>query len=161
MQTFFELIQNFINEFNQIGTYILIFTLLPTGIFLTVWFRFLQLRHVKHTVKVICGKYDDPSDPGDVSHFKALTTALSATVGVGNIAGVALAIKLGGPGAIFWMWLVALLGMMTKFAECTLGIKYREKLDDNSSSGGHMYYIEEAFGKFSKKLQSTVQIGEN
>lgn len=147
-----ETLHQYVNKFNSIGGYILIAVLLPVGFYLSIRFRFLQLRHIRHTIDVILGKFDDPNDPGDVSHFQALTTALSATVGVGNIAGVAIAVKTGGPGAVFWMWLVALFGMMTKFAECSLGLKYREILPDGTSSGGPMYYIREAFGRYSPGL---------
>ncbi|UCF40882.1 MAG: sodium:alanine symporter family protein [Gemmatimonadota bacterium] len=128
--------------------------LLGTGIFLTVRLGFLQLRKLGHGFKVTSGYYDDPAEPGDVSHFQALTTALSATVGIGNIAGVALAIHWGGPGALFWMWMTALVGMATKYSEVTLAQHYRtvEKVDtdphkwEGSVSGGPMYYIERGLG---------------
>ena len=105
------------------------------------------MRRLGHGFAVTSGKYDDPDDEGDVSHFQALTTALSATVGTGNIAGVALAIHWGGPGALFWMWVTALLGMATKYAEVTLAQHYRVSMDDGhkwegSVAGGPMYYIE-------------------
>ena len=100
--------------------------LLGTGVFLTLRLGFIQLRRLGHGFAVTMGKYDDPDEPGDVSHFQALTTALSATVGIGNIAGVALAIHYGGPGALFWMWVTAGLGMATKFTEVTLAQKYRK-----------------------------------
>src|SRR5699024_3783384 len=112
-----------------------------------------------HGVAVTTGMYDDPDEPGDVSHFQALTTALSATVGIGNIAGVAIAIHWGGPGALFWMWVTAFLGMCTKFTEVTLAQEYRDQFDpDNaedeaqrkllgSVSGGPMYYIQKGLGK--------------
>ena len=127
--------------------------LLGTGVFLTVRLGFLQLRKLGHGFAVTSGRYDDPSEPGDVSHFQALTTALSATVGIGNIAGVALAIHWGGPGALFWMWVTAALGMATKFSEVTLAQHYRQvDLDadphkwEGSVSGGPMYYIERGLG---------------
>jgi len=128
--------------------------LLGTGIFLTVRLGFLQLRKLGHGFKVTSGYYDDPAEPGDVSRFQALTTALSATVGIGNIAGVALAIHWGGPGALFWMWMTALVGMATKYSEVTLAQHYRtvEKVDtdphkwEGSVSGGPMYYIERGLG---------------
>jgi AGCS family alanine or glycine:cation symporter len=129
--------------------------LLGTGVFLTLRLGFLQLRKLGHGFAVTSGIYDDPDEPGDVSHFQALTTALSATVGIGNIAGVALAIHWGGPGALFWMWMTALLGMATKFSEVTLAQKYRdverEDLDpykwEGTVSGGPMYYIERGLGR--------------
>jgi AGCS family alanine or glycine:cation symporter len=104
------------------------------------------------------GKYDDPSHDGDLSHFQALTTALSATVGIGNIAGVATALHYGGPGALFWMWVTAIFGMALKYAECTLAIQYRVILPDGSASGGPMYYIEKGLGKSWKWLAVTFAV---
>ncbi|MCT4624818.1 MAG: alanine:cation symporter family protein, partial [Schleiferiaceae bacterium] len=95
------------------------------AVFFTLRMRFINFRGFKHSIQLIQGKYDDPNDKGEVSHFQALTTALSATVGLGNIASVAVAITIGGPGATFWMIVAGLLGMATKFTECTLGVKYR------------------------------------
>ena len=97
----------------------LIFILVGTGLFLSARFGFVQFRGFKHGVQVLRGKYDNPNDPGEISHFRALATALSATIGTGNIVGVAAAILLGGPGAVFWMWLTAVVGMATKFTCCT------------------------------------------
>ena len=115
--------------------------LLGTGLFLTVRLGFLQLTRLWHSVKVVAGRYDDEHDPGDVTHFQALSAALSATVGIGNIAGVALAIHWGGPGALFWMWLTAFFGMASKFTECTLAVKYRTIESDGEVAGGPMYYM--------------------
>jgi alanine or glycine:cation symporter, AGCS family len=126
--------------------------LLVTGLVTTVLLRFIQLRRLKHSFDVLRGKYDDPKHDGDLSHFQALTTALSATVGIGNIAGVATAIHYGGPGALFWMWVTAIFGMALKYAECTLAIKYRVILPDGSASGGPMYYIEKGLGKSWKPM---------
>ncbi len=126
--------------------------LLVTGLFTTVALRFVQARYVKHSIDVIRGKYDDPEHDGDLSHFQALTTALSATVGIGNIAGVATALHYGGPGALFWMWVTAAFGMALKFHECTLSMKYRTILPDGSASGGPMYYIEKGLGPKWKPL---------
>ena len=125
--------------------------LIGVGGFLTLRLGFIQLRHFGHGVAVATGRYDDPEDPGDVSHFQALTTALSATVGIGNIAGVALAIHWGGPGALFWMWVTAVLGMATKYTEVTLAQHYRNVhvgADQivGTVSGGPMYYIEHGLG---------------
>ncbi|MCJ8344877.1 sodium:alanine symporter family protein [bacterium] len=125
---------------------IFIILLLGTGLFVTLRFNFIQLFKLKHSLEVVMGKYDDPNDVGDVSHFQALTVALSATVGVGNIAGVAIAIHYGGPGAIFWMWLTAIFGMALKFVECTLALKYRVIDEAGEASGGPMYYIEKGLG---------------
>jgi len=126
--------------------------LLLTGLVTTVALRFIQLRQLKHSLDVIRGKYDDPSHKGDLSHFQALTTALSATVGIGNIAGVATAIHYGGPGALFWMWVTAVFGMALKYAECTLSMKFRTILPDGSAAGGPMYYIEKGLGRNWKPL---------
>ncbi len=126
--------------------------LLVTGLFTTVALRFVQARYVKHSIDVIRGKYDDPEHDGDLSHFQALTTALSATVGIGNIAGVATALHYGGPGALFWMWVTAAFGMALKFHECTLSMKYRTILPDGSAAGGPMYYIEKGLGPKWKPL---------
>jgi AGCS family alanine or glycine:cation symporter len=125
----------------------LVILLCGTGIVLSVLFKFPQFKGFIHAIDVIRGKYDDPKDPGEISHFQALTTALSATVGLGNIAGVAIAISMGGPGATFWMIVVGLLGMTTKFAECTLALKYREiDPDTGHVRGGPMYYISKGLG---------------
>ncbi|KPL11023.1 MAG: alanine glycine permease [Bacteroides sp. SM23_62] len=118
-----------------------IILLLGTGIFFTIYLKFPQFRYFRHAVKVVRGKFDKKDDVGDASHFQALSTALSGTVGTGNIAGVALAIHLGGPAALFWMLITAMLGMCTKFVEVTISHKYRDILPDGSISGGPMYYM--------------------
>ena len=128
-----------------------VIALLGTGLFLTVRLGFVQVRRLAHGFAVASGRFDDPSDPGDVSHFQALTTALSATVGIGNIAGAAWAIHYGGPGALFWMWMTALLGAATKFSEVTLAQQYREvsaetHKHEGTVAGGPMYYIERGLG---------------
>lgn len=115
--------------------------LLGTGVFFTCYLRFPQIRYFRHALRVVFGKYDEADDKGDTSHFQALTTALSGTIGTGNIAGVAFAIYLGGPGALFWMLVTAFLGMTTKFVEVTLSHKYREVDDNGMISGGPMYYM--------------------
>ncbi len=107
----------------------------------TVYFRFINLRGFVHGLRIIRGDYADPTGPGEVSHFQALTSALSGTVGLGNIAGVAIAITIGGPGATFWMIVAGLLGMSSKFVECTLGVMYRQQNADGTVSGGPMYYL--------------------
>ena len=121
--------------------------LLSFGIFITLRLGFVQVRRFKHGILSVMGKFDDPDAVGDVNHFQALTTALSATVGIGNIAGVAIAIHYGGPGALFWMWITAFLGMAVKYTECTLAVKYRVQNQDGSVSGGPMYYIEKGLGE--------------
>ena len=142
-----EALEHFISLANGLLSPVLVIGLLGAGAFLTLRLGFVQFRRLGHGFAVTSGKYDDPDEPGDVSHFQALTTALSATVGIGNIAGVALAIHWGGPGALFWMWMTALLGMATKFSEVTLAQHYRVQMDgasamEGSVAGGPMYYIE-------------------
>lgn len=118
-----------------------VYLLLGTGVFFTMYLGFPQIRYFGHAIKIVSGKFDKSSDKGDTSHFQALTTALSGTVGTGNIAGVALAINLGGPAALFWMLVTAFLGMCTKFVEVTLSHKYREFEADGSVAGGPMYFM--------------------
>lgn len=119
-----------------------IILLVGTGIYLTIVTRFIQFRGFRHAFSLISGKYDKKDAPGEISHFQALSTALSATIGTGNIAGVATAIAAGGPGAVFWMWITALVGMATKFTSCTLGMHFRKINEDGTVSGGPMYYLE-------------------
>ena len=126
---------------------IMIILLVGTGVYLTIRLRFVQLRHLKHALACVSGKYDNPEDKGDISHFQALCSALSATIGTGNIAGVATAIALGGPGAIFWMWVTALVGMATKFTSCSLALRYRVIHPDGSASGGPMYFLEKGLNQ--------------
>lgn len=111
----------------------------------TIYFALVQVRFFGHAIALVKGDYSDPNDAGEVSHFQALTTALSGTVGLGNIAGVAVAVGIGGPGATFWMILAGLMGMASKFTECTLGVKYRNEYPDGTVSGGPMYYISKGF----------------
>jgi AGCS family alanine or glycine:cation symporter len=131
----------------------MVLLLIGTGLLLTIRLGLVQIRHLAHGFAVATGRYDDPDEPGDVSHFQALTTALSATVGIGNIAGVAIAIHWGGPGALFWMWVTAAVGMATKYTEVTLAQRYRAVVDSDDPhlkqgtvSGGPMYYIERGLG---------------
>lgn len=119
----------------------MIVLLVGTGLFLTLRLGFIQFRCLRHALDCVRGKYDNPEDVGDISHFRALCAALSATIGTGNIAGVALAISAGGPGAIFWMWITALVGMATKYTSCSLAVKYRRVHEDGSVSGGPMYIL--------------------
>ena len=116
--------------------------LVAGGLFFTVYLGFINIRGFAQAVRILSGRYKAPGDPGEISQFQALTTAVSGTVGIGNIANVAVAISLGGPGATFWMIVAGLLGMSTKFAECTLGVRYRRDNPDGSVSGGPMYYLE-------------------
>ena len=134
----------------------LVALLVGTGALLTVLMGFPQIRGFAHAIKVIRGKYDDPNHPGEISHFQALATALSATVGLGNIAGVAVAIKVGGPGATFWMIVCGLLGMATKYSECSLAIMHRTVDPDGTIQGGPMHYIKHGLFSGNAKLQKLV-----
>lgn len=120
--------------------------------FFLLYSRFIPYRYFFHSIQILRGKYDDPDDPGDISHFEALASALAATVGLGNISGVAVAIAIGGPGAVFWMWISAIVGMATKFFTCTLSIMYRGKDTEGNIQGGTMYMIMEGLGKKWKPL---------
>ena len=124
----------------------LVVLLLGGGIFFSVYSRLAPLMYFKHAIDILTGKYDSEDDPGQITHFEALSSALASTVGMGNIAGVAVAIHTGGPGAIFWMWLTAILGMSTKFFTCSLALMYRGKDDEGEIQGGVMYFIEEGLG---------------
>ena len=122
------------------------------GIFFLIFSRFIPYRNFRHGIEVLSGKYEDPDAPGDINHFQALSSTLAATVGMGNISGVAIAIGVGGPGAIFWMWVTAIVGMATKFFTCTLSIMYRGKDSSGKIQGGPMYYITEGLGPKWKPL---------
>ena len=124
----------------------LVILLLGGGVFFSVYSRLTPLLYFRHAIEVLMGKYDSEDDPGQITHFEALSSALAGTVGMGNIAGVAVAINTGGPGAVFWMWVTAILGMSTKFFTCTLALMYRGKDDQGEIQGGVMYYIEEGLG---------------
>ncbi len=130
----------------------LLILLVGGGLYLLIRSQFLPFRYLGHAISVLRGKYDNPNDAGEISHFKALTTALSSTIGMGNIAGVALAISVGGPGAMFWMWVSAIVGMSTKYFTSTLAILYRGKDSNGDIQGGPMYFITEGLGKHWKFL---------
>jgi AGCS family alanine or glycine:cation symporter len=130
----------------------LLILLIGGGFYLLIISKFLPFRYLGHALQVLRGKYDNPDDLGEISHFQALSTALSATVGMGNIAGVAVAIAIGGPGAIFWMWVSAIIGMATKFFTNSLAVMYRGKDTDGNIQGGPMYFIMEGLGKKWKAL---------
>lgn len=136
-----------INTANLIwGTPILIL-LLGGGFYFLVYSRLVPLRYFTHALKILTGKYDDPNEPGQLRHYQALSTALAGTVGMGNVSGVAVAITMGGPGAIFWMWVSALLGVSTKFFTCSLAVMFRGKDSNGEIQGGPMYFITEGLGK--------------
>ncbi len=117
------------------------------GLYLLIYSRFLPFRYLGHSIRVLRGKYDNPDDPGEINHFKALSTALSSTIGMGNIAGVAVAIAIGGPGAMFWLWISAIIGMATKFFTNTLAVMYRGLDSEGKLQGGPMYFITVGLGK--------------
>jgi AGCS family alanine or glycine:cation symporter len=128
--------------FLKINSFPLIVLILLFGaLTFTIYFKFINIRGFRHSIDIIKGNYDNPRDTGQISHFQALTSALSATIGLGNIAGVAVAVSLGGPGAVFWMVFIAFFSMSSKFVSCTLGQLYRKINDDGSVSGGPMYYL--------------------
>ncbi|HZG73332.1 MAG TPA: alanine:cation symporter family protein, partial [Chondromyces sp.] len=121
--------------------------LVGTGILLTIRLRGLQFTELWYAHKLAFGKSQEKASTGDISHFQALMTAMAATIGIGNIAGVATAVSIGGPGAVFWMWITALFGMATKYSESILAVKYRIKGENGEYSGGPMYYLERGLGK--------------
>ena len=143
-----EQFEKFTSEFSSLAWGLpLLCLLVGGGLYLMIRSRFLPFRYLGHAIQVLRGKYDNPNDEGQITHFQALTTALSSTIGMGNIAGVAVAITIGGPGAIFWLWVSGLIGMATKFFTCTLAILYRGKDSAGETQGGPMYFITEGLGK--------------
>lgn len=143
-----KVVEQLIVDFSNLlwGTPILLL-LLGGGLFFMLYSRFIPFRFFGHAINVLRGKYDDPDDPGEINHFQALSSALAATVGMGNISGVAVAIVTGGPGTLFWMWVTAFVGIATKFFTCTLAIMYRGKDSIGEVQGGPMYVITEGLGK--------------
>lgn len=135
---------------------LIVLLLVGCGLFFTVYLGFINVRGFHHALQIVSGKFSDPKAPGEVSHFQALTTAVSGTVGVGNIAHVAILISVGGPGAAFWMIMAGFLGMSSKFAECTLGVKYRRENPDGSVFGGPMFYLEKGLATLNMPLLGQV-----
>ena len=151
--TALEKLDHFISEIAAIAWGLpLLILLTGGGCYLMIRIRFLPFRYLGHAIAVLRGKYDSDLDAGEITHFQALTTALSATVGMGNIAGVAVAIAIGGPGAVFWMWISAVIGMSTKFFTGTLAVMYRGRDSEGKLQGGPMYFITEGLGKKWKPL---------
>lgn len=143
-----ESIEQFISDLSSLAWGLpLLIILIGGGLYLIFRIRFLPFLYLGHAIAILRGKYDDEHDEGQISHFQALTTALSATVGMGNVAGVAVAIAMGGPGAVFWMWVSAVIGMSTKFFTATLAIMFRGKDSAGETQGGPMYFIMEGMGK--------------
>ncbi len=149
-----DIINNFFAELSNFlwGNFGVANLVIGGGIFFLIYSSLTPFRYFKHAFEILLGKHDNPDDEGQISHFQALSTALSSTVGIGNIAGVAVAISLGGPGALFWMWISAIVGMATKFFTCSLGIMYRGYDSENVLQGGPMYVIEHGMGKKFKFL---------
>ena len=147
-----ELMERGIVFFADTAWSYLLYLLIGGGLFLLLYSRFMPLRHFRHSIEIIRGKYDDPNEPGDITHFQALVSALAATIGMGNISGVAVAIAVGGPGAMFWMWVSALVGIATKFFTCSLAIMYRGKDSAGKTQGGPMYVVQEGLGPSWKPL---------
>ena len=145
---FYEVVDNIISKLAGLlwGTPLVIL-LLGGGIFFSIYCRLTPFMYFKHAIHILLGKYDSKDDPGQITHFEALSSALASTVGMGNIAGVAVAIHSGGPGAIFWMWITAIFGMSTKFFTCSLALMYRGKDDQGEIQGGVMYFIENGLGE--------------
>jgi len=135
---------NFLDNLDGLlgGAFWFPYVLLGVGLFFTIYLKFPQVRYFRHAIRIVTGKYEKKGSEGDTTHFQALATALSGTVGTGNIGGVALAISIGGPAALFWMWMTAFFGMTTKFVEVTLSHKYRVKTEDGTMAGGPMYYMD-------------------
>jgi len=132
--------------------WVMLFLIIGGGLYLVAYSKLLPYRYFKHAIAITSGKYDHPDDPGEVSHLQALSSAVAATVGLGNISGVAIAIYLGGPGVVFWIWITALVGMCIKFYSCSLAIMFRDKDSDGNLQGGPMYYITQGMGKKAKPL---------
>jgi len=147
------MIEKFVSDFSGwVWDWPLLILLIGGGLFFLIQSKFAPFRHFWHSINILRGKYNDKEDEGQISHFQALSSAVAATVGMGNISGVAIAIVTGGPGAIFWMWITALIGMATKFYTCTLAVMYRDKDEDGKTVSGPMYVITKGLGKKWKPL---------
>jgi AGCS family alanine or glycine:cation symporter len=132
--------------------WVMLFLIVGGGLYLVAYSKLLPYRYFKHAILITSGKYDNPDDPGEVSHLQALSSAVAATVGLGNISGVAIAIYLGGPGVVFWIWMTALVGICIKFYSCSLAIMFRDKDSEGNLQGGPMYYITMGMGKKARPL---------
>lgn len=147
-----DAINNFLSTVLPYTEWVMLFLIIGGGLFLVFYSKLLPYRYFKHAIAITRGKYDDPNDPGEVSHLQALSSAVAATVGMGNIAGVAIAIYQGGPGVVFWIWVTAVIGMCIKFYSCSLAIMFRGKDSDGNLQGGPMYYITQGIGNKAKPL---------
>lgn len=147
-----DAINDFLSAVLPYTEWIMLFLIVGGGLFLVLYSKLLPYRYFKHAIAITRGKYDDPNDPGEVSHLQALSSAVAATVGLGNISGVAIAIYLGGPGTVFWIWVTALIGMSIKFYSCSLAIMFRDTDSDGKIQGGPMYYITKGLGRRARPL---------
>ena len=147
-----DIINEFLSSILPYTEWVMLFLIIGGGLFLVFYSRLLPYRYFKHALRITAGKYDNPNDPGEVSHLQALSSAVAATVGMGNIAGVAIAIYLGGPGVVFWIWITAIIGMCIKFYSCSLSIMFRGEDSDGALQGGPMYYITKGIGNKAKPL---------
>jgi AGCS family alanine or glycine:cation symporter len=147
-----EVIDQFLANLIPYAEWAMLIMVVGGGLFLAVYSRFRPYRYFRHAIGITAGKYDDPDDPGEVSHLQALSSAVAATVGLGNISGVAIAIYMGGPGVIFWIWMTAIIGMCIKFYSCSLAIMYRHTDASGNLQGGPMYYITQGIGPRAKPL---------
>ena len=146
VDNFFGIIVAFMAQtlfYDLFGFPLIVIVLLFGAVYFTIYFNFINVRAFGHAIDIVKGKYDNPDDDGQISHFQALTSALSATIGLGNIAGVAVAVSLGGPGAVFWMIIIAFFSMSAKFVSCTLGQMYRNVSPDGKIDGGPMHYLDQ------------------
>ncbi len=147
-----EAFNNVLSSLIPYAEWAMLFFVICGGLYLVFSSRFLPYRYFRHAIGITAGKYDDPNDPGEVSHLQALSSAVAATVGLGNISGVAIAIYMGGPGVIFWIWVTAIVGMCIKFYSCSLAIMYRQTDAEGTPQGGPMYYITQGMGQGAKPL---------
>ena len=147
-----ESINSILSHLLPYTEWVMLFLVIGGGLFLVFYSKLLPYRYFKHAIAITAGKYDDPNDPGEVSHLQALSSAVAATVGLGNISGVAIAIYMGGPGVVFWIWVTALVGMCIKFYSCSLAIMFRGQDSDGALQGGPMYYIAQGMGSKAKPL---------
>jgi AGCS family alanine or glycine:cation symporter len=147
-----ELINKFLSSVLPYTEWVMLCLIIGGGLFLVFYSKLLPYRYFKHALRITAGKYDNPNDPGEVSHLQALSSAVAATVGMGNIAGVAIAIYLGGPGVVFWIWITAIIGMSIKFYSCSLSIMFRGEDSEGALQGGPMYYITKGMGNKAKPL---------
>jgi AGCS family alanine or glycine:cation symporter len=147
-----EIFNDFLAAVLPYTEWVMLFMIIGGGLYLVAYSKLLPYRYFKHAIQITSGKYDNPDDPGEVSHLQALSSAVAATVGLGNISGVAIAIYLGGPGVVFWIWMTALVGICIKFYSCSLAIMYRDKDSEGNLQGGPMYYITKGMGQKAKPL---------